>query len=410
MKKRMLRIAAIMAVLSLGMTACGSSTLQDASSKIEVDTSEKDTSVQEEEVSEATEVSEEQEISDIENMKEQYGIIVEKYLTAITDQWTMEELEENFMSSLVMNHYEKGVDSVGVTGNYDLDNDGTSELLIGELSDEETDHMVYAAYTMKDGEAVPVFISSERNRYYLIELLENDPMAVNVYNVGSNGASNSFNIEYTVDKDQLNVVQAIVYDDSKNPDKPWYMSYDNDLNLANAESIDEKDALAIIDANDSNIGDPSYVPLTMGFLYKESVESPIYDVSLDELLKATNLSLLPVEGAEDVNYAIIDQGSKGKMAEMNFIMDGKNYCYRAMITNDISPFDTSGLYYKWDVTEDVKVNYCDATYESCDDASAIYWLDVVPGVVYSLSVIQPTEKSELVDLANQIFVPTQGDS
>lgn len=407
MKKRMLRITAIMAISTLAMTACGSTASQQASkNEAEVVTTEADTSAVVEESSEPVEETEE--MSDVELMELKYGCIVEKYLTAITDQWTMEDLEKNSMSSLLLHHYEKGVDSVGVTGSFDLDSDGTPELLIGDLS-EDSDRMVYAAYTMKDGEAVPVFISSERNRYYLINLLEDDPTAVNIYNVGSNGASNSFNAEYTVDKDQLTMVQAIIYNDSENPDKPWYLSYDNDMNLANAESISEDDALAIIDANESNIGDPCYVPLTMGFLHKESVESPITDVSLDELLKATNLSLLPVDGAEDVNYAIIDKGSEGKIAEMNFIMDGKNYCYRAMTTSNVSPFDISGFYYNWDKTENVKVNYCDATYVSCDDASNVYWLDVVPGVVYSLSVIQPTEQRELVDLANKIFVPTQGE-
>lgn len=212
MKKKLLCTIGILTAAALSLSACGKTASEapavsadagvSAQDETKEDTPSEETPAEEDAPAEDAVSAEDTadinaDMSPDEIMDLRYGTIVEKYLTAITDQWTAEDLENNDMSFLTTYHYDKGVESMGVNGNYDLNGDGSPELLIGDM-DENSDHVIYAAYTMKGTDAVPLFISSERDRYYLTELLDDDPMAVNVYRIGSNGASDSFNATYLV--------------------------------------------------------------------------------------------------------------------------------------------------------------------------------------------------------------------
>ena len=75
---------------------------------------------------------------------------------------------------------------------------------------------------MKDGKAVQLFVSSERDCYYT--MTEND----------------------------MNVIQAIVFDDIANPENPWFMTYTDNHQVTPNESISEEEALSVIDSYSNN--------------------------------------------------------------------------------------------------------------------------------------------------------------
>ena len=58
-----------------------------------------------------------------------------------------------------------------------------------------------------------------------------------------------------------------------------------------------------------------------------------------------------------------------------------------------------------------KVLYCDAEVNSCDKAACVNWLDIVPGVVYSIGTTgEKPDAGKLLELANLVFSPTQGEA
>lgn len=139
------------------------------------------------------------------------------------------------------------------------------------------------------------------------------------------------------------------------------------------------------------------------------VTNPLTEVSAEELLQATGLELHAPDGATDVKFFTL-QSENSLTAQMVFTFDGVEYTYRAQSTGELETYDMSGLYYDDWKTEEVQVSYCSAVAQSNDKAAAVYWLDVVPGVNYTLSCTDPTTVEQLVAMANQIFEPTQGDA
>ena len=74
------------------------------------------------------------------------------------------------------------------------------------------------------------------------------------------------------------------------------------------------------------------------------------------------------------------------------------------------PFqDISGLP-DYAVTEDAKILWCPAVI-SYDESGAgkITWFDVAPGLVYSLSADNSAGRDALLDMANRLFTPAQGE-
>lgn len=113
------------------------------------------------------------------------------------------------------------------------------------------------------------------------------------------------------------------------------------------------------------------------------------------------------------------------------------YTYRASNTGDgLEPVDLSGLdMSQWDyvekasdatqkdkVVEDITVVGRPGKMYYGNGVGNIYWVDTVPGVCYTLTVGATTEdadtasekdaitKKELIEMAEKVFVPTQGES
>lgn len=106
----------------------------------------------------------------------------------------------------------------GSVGSYqmDLDGDGIKELFIGPLTGDLYERQViYAMYTISDGNAVKVFESADKDNFYLTE----------------NGTVSEENIKstyeakysyYTYANGELKLMVAVGFSMSMNKQSPWY--------------------------------------------------------------------------------------------------------------------------------------------------------------------------------------------
>ncbi|MCD8049146.1 MAG: hypothetical protein LUG52_06015 [Clostridia bacterium] len=142
-----------------------------------------------------------------------YDVILESYYTALSENWDMQQLSASELCYLC---YDYDISEVGYTF-IDINGDGISELLIGEV-DAEDDYigMFFDLYTIIDGNAVLVASSAERDRYYLCSnnLISNE---------GSGGASLSSNYFYSFSESgNLSFIEAVIYDESIDEKNPWF--------------------------------------------------------------------------------------------------------------------------------------------------------------------------------------------
>ncbi len=111
-----------------------------------------------------------------------YRSIIDKYRTAVKENWTGQQLTDAGMSIMVRDV----AGSVGYMVN-DIDGDGVSELLIGSAAaDDFYGKLVFALYTLdENGDAVQLFSSRERDRYYYAG-------DIRFANLGSSSAADSY--------------------------------------------------------------------------------------------------------------------------------------------------------------------------------------------------------------------------
>lgn len=150
--------------------------------------------------------------------------------------------------------------------------------------------------------------------------------------------------------------------------------------------------------------------------------NPIVSCSQEEMTEATGISLEAPEGAEDVSYCYIN--ADDKTAQVEFSIKGTKYCYRAQMTSEILDLSgeniadatkigeaLSGYYEKWDRGGTAEVAYCPAVVSVKNKTvGVITWFDVVPGIVYSLSMEKCNDPDQLISMAELCFVPAQGNS
>ncbi len=138
-----------------------------------------------------------------------------------------------------------------------------------------------------------------------------------------------------------------------------------------------------------------------------------YDITAEELLELTGIELKGNEMTGDVTFNAIAIHNEHPIAEMTFKMGDANVCLRVAETDatklaDVE--DISGMYVTWTETEDTVVAHCDAKFEKNDDFSMLTWLDVVPGLQYSMLYEGSVNAQDLTTLAESIFVPAQGNA
>ena len=118
------------------------------------------------------------------------------------------------------------------------------------------------------------------------------------------------------------------------------------------------------------------------------------------------------DNATDVTYnAMALDGLT--VAETTFVLDGVNYSYRNAATSSVDKnfADISGKPDSdYAVSGTAKVSYCPArVYFNKDGSGKIVWFDVVPGLLYSVTMDKGADKATLVKMAEQLFTPAQGD-
>ena len=114
------------------------------------------------------------------------------------------------------------------------------------------------------------------------------------------------------------------------------------------------------------------------------------------------------ENAENVILRVFSLDGR-TVAETAFTVGGARWTYRTA-PGELELIDISGLA-DFSAGAAGQVSYCEARL-SYDEGGAgkIVWFDIVPGVEYSLSVESGANEQMLLDMANALFVPMQGDA
>ena len=178
---------------------------------------------------------------------EVYAQQIERYYTALSQQWDENAYMANEMCTSVTYYYEgNALDNVGF-GFVDLDNDGHWELVIGAILDAEWDPAIFEVWTLVDGVPVMLMQASSRN-HYVLEYAQEDGVWY-IVSEGANGAANHATHYLMLSEGKLEVVQGVIYDAMADENNPWFLAHDQDWDVSNDEPIDEQTAEAILDSN-----------------------------------------------------------------------------------------------------------------------------------------------------------------
>ncbi len=165
----------------------------------------------------------------------------------------------------------------------------------------------------------------------------------------------------------------------------------------------------------------------------EQVANPVNECDKSEMLDATGIDIDAPEGAKAVVYSYID--TDDTVAQVTFSLDGKDYCYRAKFVDDTSIKNDvdgntlkdmallesianqsnigaalSGMNYEWKASGMADVMGRDSVFGfNKNKEGFIAWLDVAPGVLYSISADNGCNQEMLQSIADKCFVPLQGE-
>lgn len=135
--------------------------------------------------------------------------------------------------------------------------------------------------------------------------------------------------------------------------------------------------------------------------------NPNREASVKDILTEIGVNLPAPDFANSASWFII--GGTPAIGELRFAVGGQNFVYRVAPMNNFS--DISGMYYVWTDTAAAKVGYNDARISLIKgEQGIIQWYDVVPGLMYSLSVDTGAEGTGLAEMANTIYTPVQDEA
>jgi len=118
------------------------------------------------------------------------------------------------------------------------------------------------------------------------------------------------------------------------------------------------------------------------------------------------------EGAEDVHYNAFHLDGL-PVGETSFTLNGVSCVYRIAPTYEISTdfADISGVEGDFAHRMEAEVGWCPARMAWNEGgAGKVVWFDVVPGQLFSLTVDSGATQEGLLELANALFAPAQGDA
>lgn len=200
---------------------------------------------QEENIPEATTVSvtEKKEKKDVsaKTAEELYDPIILKYKDAISKKLNFDQVANMGVSELCA--YFEGSADLAKVGYLieDIDDNGTPELLIGNINgDEYLDFCVLEMYTIDNGKAVSVFQSYERNMFFSLKNGEFE-------NMGSSSAFYSTDTIYTLagNGKDLKLKEGLIFDSESKGKDHWFKTKDNDGKTGNDENISTEEAQKI---------------------------------------------------------------------------------------------------------------------------------------------------------------------
>lgn len=134
--------------------------------------------------------------------------------------------------------------------------------------------------------------------------------------------------------------------------------------------------------------------------------NPVHEATVDSILTDLGIDMSACD-AYEAAYSTID--GEPTVAQAQFTADGLSYTYRIAAAAEAT--DISGLFYKWDEETTATVADREASVViTKDGVGCISWFDVVPGIMYTLSMDKGATAELLTDMANQLFVPLQGEA
>lgn len=202
----------------------------------------------------------------------QYDEILRLYLTGLNAGWGASEFDENGLCYLA--GYLSSADELGYFL-MDLDGDGTEELLVGQVSEEEDVYlgMFYDFYTIKEERLVQVTTSAERGRFYLC-------MDGTIAYEGSSGAFCSSNAFYTFTGTELELTEAVLYDAWEDEENPYFYSTTDEWE-DHSTPISQEEASAILSSHEyleipytalSEVAEKLSVAETVSALKQQAIE------------------------------------------------------------------------------------------------------------------------------------------
>ena len=117
------------------------------------------------------------------------------------------------------------------------------------------------------------------------------------------------------------------------------------------------------------------------------------------------------EGAQDVLYHVFSL-EDFVVAETSFLWEGVQYSYRmasaSEIFNELPDISETGENYA--IEQNSEVGWCPAQlYYTEGEAGKVIWFDVVPGLLYSLTVNDGASERTLLDMAETLYTPAQNE-
>lgn len=117
------------------------------------------------------------------------------------------------------------------------------------------------------------------------------------------------------------------------------------------------------------------------------------------------------QGGTGAGYDLIEQDGL-TVAEMSFTLDGTRYVYRMAATGEIAENfrDISALQGTWADQDHGQIGWCNARlYWDEGGSGKAVWFDIVPGILYSLTMDTAASEQGLLDMARILWQPAQGD-
>jgi len=149
-------------------------------------------------------------------------------------------------------------------------------------------------------------------------------------------------------------------------------------------------------------------------LNESRIANPWTTMTREELERVSGVTFGVPEDAEELNWQWLESE---KLAQMQFVMEGDEYCARIQpaALEEGQLMDISGMYFDWDHEEAVTIGGCPGTISLAQTGSEDWvelcqWYDAAPGLMYALSVYTTDPDGlDLTAVAQMVYVPMQGE-